>query len=53
LFCRRPFVAKSVLTKNYAVESILSESMREASAAPPAMGDRPSGEARPPPQAKR
>src|SRR4249920_3422507 len=41
LFCRRPFVAKSVLTKNYAVESILSGSVREASAAPPVLGDRP------------
>jgi hypothetical protein len=46
LFCRRPFVAKSVLTKNYAVESILSGSVREASAAPPVLGDRPSDEAR-------
>src|SRR3954447_21063242 len=46
LFCRRPFVAKSVLTKNYAVESILSGSLPEASAAPPVLGDRPPGEAR-------
>src|SRR3954453_23601046 len=46
LFCRRPFVAKSVLTKNYAVESILSGSVRTASAAPPVLGDRPSDEAR-------
>src|SRR3954464_14942820 len=45
LSCRRPFVAKSVLTKNYAVESILSGSVRGASAAPPVLGDRPSGDA--------
>jgi hypothetical protein len=46
LFYRRPFVAKSVLTKNYPVESILPGSVREASAAPPALGDRPSDEGR-------
>src|SRR3954453_7107848 len=43
LFCRRPFVAKSVLTKNYAVESILSGSLRELSAAQPVLGERPLG----------
>src|SRR6185295_760786 len=46
LFCRRPIVAKSVLTKNYAVESILSGSVRDASPALPGLGDRPSDEAR-------